>query len=101
MDLHTASGVLTPAAPFDFEQSLDFLGMFLPTQGEQTLAPRTLTKAVMIDSECRDPCCSTWEIASSRDATTRTLRSRSRYSVSQAASAAAGGRGEHNRFPTQ
>jgi DNA-3-methyladenine glycosylase II len=51
MDLHTASGALTPAAPFDFEQSLDFLGMFLPTQGEQTLAPRTLTKAVMIDGQ--------------------------------------------------
>jgi DNA-3-methyladenine glycosylase II len=51
MDLFTASGVLTPTAPFDFEQSLDFLGMFVPTRGEQTLAPRTLTKAVMIDEQ--------------------------------------------------
>ena len=51
MDLYTASGVLTPAAPFDFEQSLDFLGMFTPTRGEQTLAPRTLTKAVMIGGQ--------------------------------------------------
>jgi DNA-3-methyladenine glycosylase II len=51
MDLSTASGVLTPAAPFDFEQSLDFLGMFAPTRGEQTLAPRTLTKAVMIGGQ--------------------------------------------------
>src|SRR5690242_3183649 len=51
MDLSTARGVLTPAAPFDFEQSLDFLGMFLPTRGEQTVAPRTLTKAVMISEQ--------------------------------------------------
>jgi len=51
MDLSTASGVLTPTAPFDFEQSLDFLGMFLPTRGEQTLASRTLTKAVMIGEQ--------------------------------------------------
>jgi DNA-3-methyladenine glycosylase II len=51
MDLYTASGVLTPVPPFDFEQSLDFLGMFPPTRGEQTLARRTLTKAVMIGGQ--------------------------------------------------
>ena len=40
------SGALRPTPPFDFGQSLGFLGGFPPTHGEQTLAPALLTKAL-------------------------------------------------------
>ena len=49
--LHTASGQLAAVAPFDFAQSLRFIGGFGPSAGEQTLAGRTLTKAVQIGEQ--------------------------------------------------
>lgn len=42
----TTSGKLIPIAPFDFQKSLDFIGGFMPTKGEQTLGERSLTRAV-------------------------------------------------------
>lgn len=47
----TASGVLTPALPFDFAQTLRFLDMFSPASGEHTVIEETLTKAVMVNRE--------------------------------------------------
>jgi DNA-3-methyladenine glycosylase II len=46
--MHTATGALTPRPPFDFNTSLDFLGEFSPTTGEQSVAERRLTKALQI-----------------------------------------------------
>jgi len=51
MTLHTATGSLVPTRPFDFDKSLDFLGFFAPTEGEQTLAKRALAKAVLIGEQ--------------------------------------------------
>lgn len=51
MKLHTVTGTLTPAAPFDFEQTLDFLGGFGAMTGEQTLAPRSLSKTLALNGE--------------------------------------------------
>lgn len=39
---------LRPTAPFDFAQSLRFLGEFVPTSGEQTVGNQVLTKAVRL-----------------------------------------------------
>lgn len=47
---YSASGTLTPCAPFDFAKSLAFMGMFTPTSGEQRLSGDSgLTKAVALD----------------------------------------------------
>ena len=46
---HALIGQLFPTPPFDFDKSLDFLGFFAPMEGEQSLAGRALTKAVLID----------------------------------------------------
>ena len=51
MTLYTATGSLVPTPPFDFDKSLDFLGFFAPMEGEQTLAARTLAKAVLIHGQ--------------------------------------------------
>ena len=51
MTLHTTTGSLAPAPPFDFDKSLDFLGFFAPTEGEQVLAERALAKAVLIHGQ--------------------------------------------------
>jgi DNA-3-methyladenine glycosylase II len=51
MTLYSTQGTLAPAAPFDFEKSLDFLGFFAPMEGEQTLAARSLAKAVLIHEQ--------------------------------------------------
>jgi DNA-3-methyladenine glycosylase II len=48
MNLSTSTGTLTPAPPFDFDKSLDFLQGFSPTRDEQSLAARLLTKAIMV-----------------------------------------------------
>jgi DNA-3-methyladenine glycosylase II len=48
MKLSTTTGALTPAPPFDFDKTLDFLQGFSPTRDEQSLAARTLTKAIMV-----------------------------------------------------
>lgn len=45
---HTTTVRLSAVAPFDFTQSLRFIGEFTPTQTEQTLDPQTLTKAVRV-----------------------------------------------------
>src|SRR4029453_2905939 len=51
MTLYTTTGHLTPTPPFDFARSLEFLGAFQPTAGEQSLAERALAKAVLIDGQ--------------------------------------------------
>ncbi|MEO7911078.1 MAG: DNA-3-methyladenine glycosylase 2 family protein [Roseiflexaceae bacterium] len=51
MTFHTVTGTLTPAQPFDFDKSLDFLGLFAPMEGEQTLAARALAKAVLLGGQ--------------------------------------------------
>jgi DNA-3-methyladenine glycosylase II len=48
-DLYSTTGTLSPAPPFDFEKSLEFLGLFGPMQGEQTAAPDSLTKALSVN----------------------------------------------------
>lgn len=50
-DLHTEQGYLTPVPPFDFAKSLEFFGYFAPMQGEQAVAPGTLTKAVYVEGQ--------------------------------------------------
>ena len=49
MKLYSETHTLTPIPPFDFAQSLAFLGLFTPTRGEQALSAQTLTKAIAID----------------------------------------------------
>jgi DNA-3-methyladenine glycosylase II len=46
--MHECTGKLTAAAPFDFDQSLRFIGVFNPMQGEQAVGPRSLVKAVYV-----------------------------------------------------
>ncbi len=47
-DLHTATGTLSPRAPFDFAKTLAFMRQFSPMDGEQTIAGGALTKAQMV-----------------------------------------------------
>jgi DNA-3-methyladenine glycosylase II len=47
--MYEAHGTLTAASPFDFNQSLRFLGEFLPAMGHQVIDSGTLTKAVSHD----------------------------------------------------
>ena len=47
--MYTESGILIPTPPFDFDKSLNFLGLFMPTKQEQTITSHTLTKAISID----------------------------------------------------
>lgn len=49
MSLYTYSGTLTPAAPFNFEHSLRFLGKFRPMMGQQIIHESSLTKAFYAD----------------------------------------------------
>ncbi len=49
--MYTENGLVTPLAPFDFAKSLDFLGFFSPTEGEQTVKEQTLTKAVYVNGQ--------------------------------------------------
>lgn len=51
LTFHTTTGSLAPVPPFDFDKSLDFLGFFAPMEGEQTLAARTLAKAVLLHGQ--------------------------------------------------
>jgi len=51
MTLYSTHGALTPTAPFDFDKSLDFLGLFAPMEGEQMLLARALAKAVLIHGQ--------------------------------------------------
>ena len=45
---YTTTVTLSPVAPFDFTQSLHFIGEFTPTQAEQALDTQTLTKAIRV-----------------------------------------------------
>jgi DNA-3-methyladenine glycosylase II len=48
MTLHHVVGCLRPVPPFDFGQTLAFLGMFTPMQAEQVIRGEALTKAIMV-----------------------------------------------------
>jgi DNA-3-methyladenine glycosylase II len=50
IDLWTTTGTLRPTAPFDFAQSLRFIGEFMPTRDEQRLERQSLCKAVRVGS---------------------------------------------------
>jgi hypothetical protein len=41
-------GTLRPVAPFDFDQSLDFIQTFSPMHGEQLVSETTLTRAAWV-----------------------------------------------------
>jgi DNA-3-methyladenine glycosylase II len=45
------TGKLIPTSPFDFDKSLQFLGIFGPTKNEQTVSPGSLIKAISIDGQ--------------------------------------------------
>jgi DNA-3-methyladenine glycosylase II len=45
------TGTLFPTPPYDFDKSLNFLGVFMPTKQEQTISSRFLTKAISIDGQ--------------------------------------------------
>ncbi|HLH62167.1 MAG TPA: hypothetical protein VKV20_10835 [Ktedonobacteraceae bacterium] len=47
--LSVVTGTLKPCPPFDFFKTLGFLDGFEPTEGEQVLAPDSLTKAVTLN----------------------------------------------------
>lgn len=49
--LYSAAGQFRPTPPFDFEKSLDFMAMFPPMHGEQSLAPRALAKTVSVNGK--------------------------------------------------
>ncbi len=49
--LSTTTGTLTPRAPFDFVRTLAFIGDFTPTEGEQTVAADSVTKAITQNSQ--------------------------------------------------
>jgi len=49
--MYTEAGTLIPTPPFNFDKSLNFLGVFMPTKQEQTISSHTLTKAISIDGQ--------------------------------------------------
>jgi DNA-3-methyladenine glycosylase II len=49
--MYTVTGTLNPTPPFDFDKSLNFLGVFMPTKQEQTISSHTLSKAISIDGQ--------------------------------------------------
>src|SRR5215469_5401656 len=49
--MFTTTDTLTPTPPFDFEKSLSFLGVFMPTKHEQTISSHILTKAISINGQ--------------------------------------------------
>jgi DNA-3-methyladenine glycosylase II len=49
--MYTEVGTLNPTPPFNFEKSLNFLGVFMPTKQEQTISSHILTKAISIDGQ--------------------------------------------------
>jgi hypothetical protein len=48
LKLYSFAGTLTPLAPFDFSQSLNFLSNFSPTKNEQEIKGSSLAKGVQI-----------------------------------------------------
>lgn len=51
MTLYMVEGTLAAVPPFDFEQSLKFLGLFRPAMGEQQIGEQTLTKATSFNGQ--------------------------------------------------
>lgn len=51
MILHSLQGELFPKAPFDFSKSLDFVGMFSPSEGEQTVSGLSFTRAIYQENQ--------------------------------------------------
>src|SRR6266571_5828919 len=49
--MYQKTGTLTPTPPFDFNKSLQFLGIFGPTKTEQTISTHSLIKAISIDGQ--------------------------------------------------
>ena len=49
--INSTSGLLNPIPPFDLAQSLNFLGLFPPTQHEQSLSEQPLTKAICLQGQ--------------------------------------------------
>lgn len=49
--MYQEAGALIPTPPFDFDKSLQFLGIFGPTKNEQTVSPGSLIKAISIDGQ--------------------------------------------------
>ncbi len=49
--MYTETGHITPTPLFDFAKTLNFLGFFPATQGEQTVTEKALTKAVYVDGQ--------------------------------------------------
>jgi DNA-3-methyladenine glycosylase II len=49
--MYQETGTLIPTSPFDFDKSLNFLGVFIPTEHEQTIFSHTLTKAISIEGQ--------------------------------------------------
>jgi len=46
MILHSLQGKLFPEPPFDFSKSLNFVGMFAPTGGEQAISGLSFTTLI-------------------------------------------------------
>jgi DNA-3-methyladenine glycosylase II len=49
--MYQKTGTLIPTPPFDFDKSLNFLGVFMPTKQEQAISSHALTKAISIDGQ--------------------------------------------------
>src|SRR5258708_12262348 len=49
--MNQETGTLTPNPPFDFDKSLQFLGIFGPTKNEQRVSSHSLTKAITVDGQ--------------------------------------------------
>src|SRR5947199_19965 len=48
MTIQSRHAIITPKPPFNFRHTLDFLGVFTPASGEQTLDEQTLRKAMQV-----------------------------------------------------
>jgi hypothetical protein len=51
MKLHSTRGELLLTSPFDFAKSLQFLGTFAPTGGEQNIYGLFFTKAIYLEDQ--------------------------------------------------
>src|SRR5260370_5687123 len=49
--MNQETGTLSPTPPFDFDKSLQFLGIFGPTKNEQRGSSHSLTKAITVDGQ--------------------------------------------------
>lgn len=49
--MYQETGTFIPTPPFDFNKSLNFLEVFMPTKHEQTVSSRSLTKAIGIEGQ--------------------------------------------------